>query len=98
MVQNVFGKMMMQRVLYAVDQTEVVDKVPTSQEYNQTVDCTTTHNKKIRKLYHLKDVALKDLILLMNHKCMTGKNTFHPIKYCKTDEYPKTTVTWLGYI
>ena len=86
-------------LLIGADQKEGVDNMPTNEEYNQAVNSTTLHSKKVRKLCHMNEMAFEDLIFSVNHKSMTGKIAFHLIKNCKNDKYPEgNCLVWMHLI
>ena len=48
--------------------------VVTKVEYNQTVEGTSAHYKKVNEVYHLNNIAFEDLILLLDHKHKTRRS------------------------
>ena len=63
--------------------------VPTKEQYNQAIDSTSEDCKKLKELYHLKEVMFKDLTLSVDCKSKMEKITFWLIKNCKDNKYPK---------
>ena len=61
--------------------------MPTKAEYYRAVGSITANSMIIRELYHLKEVALENLIFSVDHKRSTRKIAFCLIENCKTEEY-----------